>query len=391
MATIKLKVWNCNPGCGTKGVYGPSTTCPNCGRPRPKDVTFHSTGIVVTDPSKLEEAYKGADVVCGHCDMHNKAWDTECYGCGNPLDYSSEDESLPVYSYNVGSKVIRPRNVERVETKTVVAPKEDIYTRPRTKPKVAEPLYDSYSEEKVNKRSFNLNINWPRWILGILISSVVVLFCIEYYTARDVVLTVDNHSWKREIPISSWEEVRESDWDTPRGAFNVSSSQEIHHYDQVLDGYEDRCQTVCESVADGQDACGETCTDLGNGYESCVTDYCTTYRQDCREECDQVAVYRDEPVYDTYYQYSIMKWVHHHTEKASDNGKNPMWPIVPQQFVGSGYREERRSETYYLYLKERGYDDRTVSVSYSKWEVLNVGDTVIGKRTNIFNVWVGLK
>ena len=374
---IKLKVWHCD-SCKSRNIYGPDTRCPNCGSSRPKDVTFHSTGIVVTDPEKLKEAYAGADIVCGHCDTHNKAWDTECDGCGNPIDYSSDDEKLPVYS---GDK--RPSN----QPMSKVSPEEPTkiervkYTLPKP------PKRKRYRGDSDLRKTI---------LIGLSILSVVTLLTVELFFPKDVYLIVENHSWERSIEIEKHSEVSEDGWSTPIGAYNITSSKEIHHYEPVYSHTETWTEQECKSVANGTESyvCGETCTDLGNGYERCDDRYCdrTIYTQECHDVQRSRDVYKDEPVYETYYHYKIMKWLHDNYQYSSGEGKSPYWPEVPRGFLSnSTYREGSRSADYYLHIREAKYGASKRSAKQYQWETINVGDSLVGKRSQFFNIWLGFK
>lgn len=83
---IRMGYWDCQ-SCGTQHIEGPKRDCPQCGRPRDKNVAFYTDDSApeVTDSALLERAHAGADWHCPYCDCDNKAGATVCVSCGATL------------------------------------------------------------------------------------------------------------------------------------------------------------------------------------------------------------------------------------------------------------------------------------------------------------------
>ena len=94
-------------------------------------------------------------------------------------------------------------------------------------------------------------------------------------------------------------------------------------------------------------------------------------------------VYRDEPVYDTLYEYEIDKWVPARTEKAEGSCFEPRSELVrsqglgvaaepywPDTRLGGNERESTRGEEYILYFsdaKGKNYSARVTEELWNKY------------------------
>ena len=91
-------------------------------------------------------------------------------------------------------------------------------------------------------------------------------------------------------------------------------------------------------------------------------------------------VYRDEPVYDTLYEYDIDRWVHSRTERSGGSCYEPRseqvrageWsveaePYWPDTRLGGNERESGRSEEYILYFTDAKGKSYSAEVSEDLW------------------------
>ena len=91
-------------------------------------------------------------------------------------------------------------------------------------------------------------------------------------------------------------------------------------------------------------------------------------------------VYRQEPVYDTLYEYEIDKWVPARTEKAGGSCYEPRselirageWSVVSEPFwpdtrLGGNERESTRSEEYILYFDDAKGKSYSARVPEELW------------------------
>jgi hypothetical protein len=167
---------------------------------------------------------------------------------------------------------------------------------------------------------------------------------------------------------------------------SAQNERAIHHYNRVLDHYEDKTRQVPQRVASGshqeQYACGTRTVDKGNGFFSQETTYCsrtvTDYTTTYKTEHYQDPVYRQDPVYQTRYTYQVDRWVTERFEKAS-GVTSPYWPepdsLSEKQRVG----DERKQEYEVVLVDPKGREF-TRDLDQGTWAYLSDGETIIGHQ-----------
>jgi hypothetical protein len=192
------------------------------------------------------------------------------------------------------------------------------------------------------------NLAWPLAILlviGLIIAGV-------YFATRthEVTVQVDRFEWSRVINVDHFATVREGDWSVPAGGRYVSQEQRIHHYNRVLDHYETRTRQV--QSGSERYVCGTT----NNGNGTFSDRYCTrtTYRTETYRE----PVYRQDPVYRTYYHYDIDKWVPYRTVPTGGQNRSdpePYWGELVLQCANQAVlgceRESGRGQQYLVFFE----------------------------------------
>ena len=331
-------LWDC-PYCGQKGIGGLTKSCPNCAHPQDAGTKFYlGEKKEAMDAEKAKEYGKGADWTCAFCGSLNRYSSTNCNNCGAQREDSSGD-----YFEN--------RRKEQAAQAPPAPPPQ-----PRKKRKL-----------------------WP--LLLAVIAVIAVVFLVT--RPKDKATTVTDKTWQRAIEVEALTAVREQSWArAPENARNVTSRQAIRTYEQVLDHYEEEAYDVPYDVLDGYDTYTEY-EDNGDGTYTEVEREEPRYRTEYRTEYRTVPVYRQEPVYDTLYEYDIDKWVHSRTEKAGGSCYEPRselirageWsveaePYWPDTRLGGSERENGRSEEYVLYFtdaKGRSYSTRVTQDLWNKY------------------------
>ncbi len=366
MGKIIEGVWDCRY-CGAKKVRGGLRECPQCGHPRDEGITFYidNPQNYVYDEAKAEKARRGPDWVCPACDCLNPADDKVCIGCGTPRDAESKDYFQT------------QQEIHQQEHKT--------YQREEKDWRAFEPSYVAPVEEKPKptytppQKRFNLKkVLVP--VLSVLIVIALVWGMVALFAPREVSGTVMDMGWERSIEVEEYKTVRESDWSIPPGGRKVSQSEEIHHYNQVLDHYETKTRTYTEQVLDHYETYVSGYRDLGNGHFEEITSQRPVYRTETRTETYQEPVYISVPVYQTKYVYDIDKWVHQSYKKTSGNDKNPYWSDYE---CGDKERFGARSETYVITVKDEDGNTKDYTLSFAQWNTLMVGQEV-KMKANIF-------
>ncbi|MEM6264947.1 MAG: Ran-binding zinc finger domain-containing protein [Bacteroidota bacterium] len=354
---VRVGRWDCKV-CGTKAIYGPDTQCPNCGASRPRNVRFYlpEDAELVRKADQLREARAGVDWICGHCDTQNKAVHTECVSCGNPRDELSKDVDLQTRTYETGQV---PRMGDQ--------PPESPHTRAR----------------QLGKRRPNRT---PTIILGlvILVAAFWGLSQIPVGTEVNVVA----FEWERTIQMEHFEPVQKEDWNTPKGAYNISSFQAVHHYNQVLRGYETRTRNVQVQVGTERYVCGQV--DMGNGYFQ--DKYCSRPIYETRQETYKEPVYDQVPVYKTKYKYTVKEWVAKQSYKllASGNDQQPNWPTKTYK-EPKNWREGKKTQTYLIRVKEEDGNTHQEKLPFDYWKQLSKGQTLAAQKSLLTGKYFGLK
>lgn len=362
---IRIGRWDCTT-CGHKGNLGPSTRCVNCGASRPPGVKFYlpSDADIIEDDTRLKEAKSGADWICGHCTAQNKAKDTLCYSCGNPRDVESGDRGLAQREYSTEEVPVEGMRPEEQAGEQ--------YRRARIESTPGKP------RKKIGG------------ILGLILSSPI-LAGILYFLLRSFPQTIQVQtvelSWERQIQFEHFEPVEREDWQTPSGAYNVSSFKAVHHYDKVFRGYENRTRTVQEKVGEESYVCGQR--DLGNGYFE--DKYCTRPIYKSRQETYKEAIYDNVPVYATKYRYTIKEWVRkpEYLQKSLGTNNSPNWPEAPGINNGE-WREGPREAYYYVTVLESDGDKHKEQVNEAYWSQRSVGESLQAKRSRLLDIYYGL-
>lgn len=335
---IRVGRWDCTT-CGFKGVRGPEQECPNCGADRPKNVRFYlaEDSEIVQDASVIRQAKSGADWVCSFCGGQNKSTEQICNSCGNSRNAKQGDRSLQTRQYKL----------EDIPTSSEI---KETTTPPSNSPKVSK---------------------------GCLFSlGALILLFVLFLQNQSIVVTVDGFEWKRSIAVESYKKLIEEDWTLPNKAELINSFDEIHHYRQVLDHYEQRTRTAQRAVGTEQYVCGSK--DLGNGYFE--DQYCTRTIYENYEETYEAPVYRDEPVYQTKYRYSIYRWVEVDPLITSGKDQQPTWPSTNRVDRQSNQRLGDREEVYRIWVQDDQGKRHQHELELSDWEGLSVGQQLKARR-----------
>ena len=251
--TILKGLWDC-PYCGQKGISGLTKSCPNCAHPQDAGTKFYLGSVEEKlEEDKAKEYGKGADWTCAFCGSLNRYSNTNCNNCGAQREDSSGD-----------------------------------YFENRRKEEAAKPQPQPQPPKKRKT--------------GLLLIGILAILAIIFLVTRpkDKATTVTDKTWQRAVAVEAYTTVREEGWSVPGGGRILSSRQAIRTYEQVLDHYEEQAYEVPYEVLDGYDIETEY-EDNGDGTFTEVEHEIPRYRTEYRTEYRTVPVYRQEPVYDTYY------------------------------------------------------------------------------------------
>lgn len=325
-------LWDCQ-FCGTTKLLGKTHRhCPMCGAPQNPDARYFPSDdekVAVEDHQLV-----GADKICPSCGGLNAASAVHCGACGSPMDGAqsarriadgSDLEDADMSAYRQQRDVMAEQHEREMAAAGVETPK--------SKAQKAE------TKKKGNGRVLV--------IVGVVLAAIAGFFFLFSQTER-VSVQVQAHEWQREIRIEEYKAVREGAWreSVPISAYRETCSQR---------------QRGTERIPDGQD-CRTVRSDNGDG----------TFSE--RQEC--TTRYREEPVYDTWCDYTIDKWVYTRSVTTDQRSAvEPYWGNVSFSCTGTRLgceREAGRDETYTLVFLDEG-DVYRCNYDRAQWDSVNDG------------------
>ena len=351
MGKIVMAYWDC-PSCGSKGLRGDQASCPNCGRAR-GEVKFYMkdhaesgtreenerADIEYVDEEKAKYINRSPDWYCSFCHSLNSDNAQTCASCGASRA-SSEANYFQMHEAQ------KAREEARSEPAQAPAPQK--------------------------KRSI-----LPLLLIAAVIIGVVV-FLNSSKTSGDY--QVSSLSWVRSIQIEQNLLFHESGWSVPGGGEVTGQRREIHHYNSVLDHYEDYEVQRSRQVLDHYETY-YSYTDMGNGYYEEVPHERPVYKTEYYTETESRPVYRQVPEYATKYDYDIWRWTQTRTATASGNDHDAYWP---ETNLADDEREGDRAEIYRVGITDTKKNTTAVyRMRGEDWLNLNEGDKlyITAKRT----------
>ena len=352
MSKLVMGYWDC-PVCGNKEIRGDVVNCPSCGRAR-GDVKFYVKGYTEgesvrseelkqfeqLDKKKAEEMGDNPDWYCSFCNSLNSDKVQVCGNCG-ATRADSEANYFEMLKKN-----------QEKEAAELAAQQPSSPKRSSRKP--------------------------------LLIALAVLLVIVGVFvwmngskTAGDLKVTA--LQWTRTINIEENRLYNESTWDSslPQGAELTGKKKEIHHYEQVLDHYENVEVQRSRQVYDHDEY---TLEDNGNGTFRQVSH--PVYRTEYYTETQKQPVYRSEPKYQTKYYYNIYRWTPSRDVTASGDSHDTAWPEFT---LAENEREGQHSEEYLFTVdsvKKPG-SPVTYRVGEETWKSIDVDSQmyITSKRT----------
>lgn len=413
MGTGKLieGVWDCN-GCGTVRILGRYRECPHCGKVRDSNVKFYMSDKKMYVPEEQAKTIsRNPDWVCRFCDCLNPDTTDICKSCGasrtaeNKNYFESRKEKDKEQAKRDERIVELTGTPETVKTESETSLFEETSSSEESYSRDDEHTDDSHTDDyhdvsssittndtpidipERNHSWFNSAVEgvisffeeyWP-FILGGLAVILLILGGIWLFKPKVETVTVDNVYWERSIEVERYQTVDESDWYLPEGARLHETRSEIYTYKQVLDHYEHKSRQVSKQRLDHYETKVVGHRDLGNGYFEEITERVPVYETYYETEYYDDPVYRREPVYKTKYYYEIDKWLHEKNLITSGADKSPKWADTSK--LTSDERTATKKEDYTITYTNKKGKQKTVSLPYSQWNDLMVGDEVTIKVT----------
>lgn len=345
-------VWNCDK-CDNKNIKARYDSCPSCGSRRNSTTRYKmldkNNYVAKEDEAKIN---KRPDWLCSYCDNLNRANLNSCESCG-----ASKEDSERNYFENLR----KSEEDNNLNNKSNIV-NNDISINNKNEIKQA-------IKKKIKNISKNTKI---KLLLSCILIPIIFIFLFLLFKPRVDTITVEQFSWESSVSIEEYKTVNESSWTLPSTARLQYTREEISHYEEVFDHYENRTRTVTKERFVGYEEKVEY-KDLGNGYfEENVYE---VPKYETYEEIEEYteAVYKDVPVYKTKYYYEIDKWVYKESVDSNGNDKNPYYPKVT---LKDNERISSKSQEYFISGKNSKGKIYTIPINKEKWENLNSNDKV---------------
>lgn len=191
-------------------------------------------------------------------------------------------------------------------------------------------------------------------------------------TAEQQVPFVHSVHWIRTIQIEEYRESQETGWELPEGAELISQSEEISHYENVLDHYEYVEVPRIRQVLDHYET-EYVFVDNGNGtFEQRAVER-PVYIEETYIEMMQQPVYIQVPRNATKYQYIIHEWKPSRSVSASGETHDIYWPEVS---LGENEREGAKDELCAVTVTDASGANVLYLLDESAWMNISVGDVV---------------
>jgi len=368
---VILLFWDC-PECGHAHIPGPTQRCPNCFWWRDRGVEFYEApDSRVLTPEEVAQ-YQGPDWICKVCGAANPERGEPVANliCGNCQQWQTN-------SLDLGEAA-----PEDLASGMVVVQKSGTWEEGFHLP----PETESDTAESLPRQGFN----WRKYrnvaTVGIVgFASCGVLWgAWQAIAPRSIEAEIVSRDWVVSVEIQEQRPVAEGGWSVPSDAYHVRSSQRQRGTRQVQTGTRtEQVQVAYQEQTGTREECKTVSRGDGTGTRSCqdVPVYETRYRTETKE----VPVYTTEPVYDTWYDYTVDRWQTLRTveERGTDamsrrapavslsGGSYPLRTLEPQETCRVGVRYQRR----------QAVKVETWTLPCAQYDQLTMGQTVTFKRS----------
>lgn len=321
----------------------------------PDDVS-HTSSYVISrnvEPELHDNFAAGADVPCPYCRSLQWMVNGTCTNCTAPMDKGAHELEALRKEASVEREDVPIHSI----TKVAAPPQKQVYdTDPRQE--------DAFLRDV--KRSSR-----GSWIMAGSLAGVVLASGAVYLSCRTVErpATVTATSWQYVVLVYRDTVIHENGWNAPADAIDiVDQGTRFHHNQDVLDHYETEHYTVREKC--GQPTCvnvprvctkipeschitARSCRSNKNGSATCSGgdrvcsgggQSCSGGGQSCTDQyCDadktrQRPVYRQEPVYQHYYEWNVHRWIHNRDVPSTGDDVTPVLPSSDLVALGNNER-----------------------------------------------------
>ena len=385
--------WDCQ-NCGTANISAlRKMRCPNCGGSKPTQDFENSRMVEITDEHGLKLAKSGKNWACSYCQSVSLDTDQKCSGCSADRSeavagaFRVEDVTEKVKKCNIVESDSTPDSADRShdfsqqERHVAVNEANNLDDAPAYRPSSHyERRWESTSEP--TRVTGAKRITSQHWAIIGVVAVVLAISGFVYWTKRSYPGELASFYWERSAQVEIYKTLSDNGWDHPSDAFNVNSRSKVHHYDPI---YENRTVTEQEPYTVTVYVSQTRYVSNGNGSTKSVTTQVpqshTEYRTVTRSRQVKVG---ENPIYRTYYEYNINRWVYHDTLHSSGENKNKIyWPEFTPGNGGvdnlGATRLGSRNETLYVYATWKLGEEN----KHDKFKVSGYEGLLIGRKLHV--------
>lgn len=202
------------------------------------------------------------------------------------------------------------------------------------------------------KDSAHPNVKWA--VAGVVALFLAIWFAWwMWFATHTENVTVESVSWERKIEVIQYLPRQRTAWYShPDDAYDVSSSYEIHHWEQYVSHY--RTETYTYSCGDSKQP--RTCS----GSRS-------------------VAVYASRPVYAWKYRFKVNRWDHSRWIPTSGVDQKPFWDDMKDEHfdgrdvIGNEQLSGERGELYLAHIVKENGEKSQRGLDLPSWSRVKVG------------------
>ncbi len=322
-------LWDC-ASCGTKSIGGLTKKCPTCGSPKEDR---HNEVYYTAKDNKKKLSQEEMDIA-GITSDHNS--DHDCRYCGATLKPTIL--TCPICGGEVETKEVKPE------------------------------------QKPEEKKKFG--------ILPLIIIGGVIIFLCALVSLIGAILggnkkvTVDSVNWERTVTEESYQYAKQEGWELPEDAYLISQDKKQSGTEKVIVRYEDKEVCTTDQVEDGYE---EVCVTEDVTYDDGTTDTienCTNepvYKDVENCSTEEVPVYEEKPVYDTWYIFKSWAWVEADSETLTGEDFNAKWPKID---VDEENREGEKNEEYTIIFEDnKGKQYTYITDNYDEYKKYKIGSS----------------
>ena len=343
--------WLCK-NCGAE-CRGRDETChgddgqSGCGHSKPEGVKDYlpENSPYLTDPALIADARSGADWHCDHCSGANKGSVgghpvVSCVHCGNGRDEQDRENAVRDVTGQVLRTAEAATAAEREEKNAAARERRES----RMPPQMRRAVPDMPEARGSARPPLGM-------IAAFAVLAIAALFLVWSlaFARYEVTWKVEEHRWSRNIVTEAYRTLEDEGWDPPADARITDTERRIRTYRDVLVGYEPKTRIVTDKVEYGTEEYDCGTTDLGNGYFEDKICERPTYKEVQTTEHYKEPVYEEEPVYDTWHEWEVDRWVRDRSWPTSGAGTDRAWADLPP--MRRDLREAGRSEKTWMVLR----------------------------------------